>query len=240
MIEIIPSIDIMGGSCVRLSKGNYSEVKTYGNDPLSVAKKYESLGFKKLHLVDLDGAREGSVINLTVLEKIAGSTNLIIDFGGGVKTEEALHMVFNSGAAMINLGSVAVLNQSVVLEWLGKYDRNRFILSADVVNRIVAFHGWQEISNIRITDYIRSYNDHGLRMISCTDISRDGLLKGPSVKLYADLRNSFGDIFLIAGGGIADLQDIEMLENAGADAAIIGRAIFEIPGFIEKLAEKYL
>lgn len=240
MIRIIPSIDIIGGSCIRLSRGDYAHVTIYDADALSVAKKYESLGFRNLHLVDLDGAREGRVVNLRVLEEIAGNTNLAVDFGGGIKTRVDLQLVFSAGAAQINIGSMAVTDQDMVLRWLDIYDRDRFILAADVRNRMVAYDAWQKNSDSSITDFIRFYHSKGIRCISCTDISRDGLLKGPAVKLYSDLKTAFSDIFLIAGGGISSIHDIELLQEAGIDAAIIGRALYEIPGFPEELAEKFL
>jgi phosphoribosylformimino-5-aminoimidazole carboxamide ribotide isomerase len=240
MIEVIPSIDIMNGSCVRLTKGDFTQVINYDTDPLTVAKRYEGLGFRRLHLVDLDGARSGEVVNINVLEKIAQGTELIIDFGGGIKTGETLRSVFNAGAAMVNLGSVAVSDQAMVSHWLDEYDVKRFILSADVRDRMVAFHAWQQTSDISISDFIKQYHSRGIRMISCTDINRDGLLEGPAIKLYQDLKYSFSDIYLIASGGVSQAREIEGLEDAGTDAVIIGRALYEIPGFPEQLAERFL
>ena len=240
MIEIIPSIDIMNGSCVRLSKGDFRHVRTYDPDPLAVAKRYENLGFRRLHLVDLDGARQGEVMNIDVLQKIARETDLIIDFGGGVKTGETLRSVLNAGAAMVNLGSIAVSDQAMVSKWLKEYDTNKFILSADVRDRLVAFLGWQQTSDISITDFIKLYISKGIQMISCTDINRDGLLEGPAIQLYKDLKGSFNDIFLIASGGVSQVREIERLEDAGADAVIIGKALYEVPGFPEQLAGRFL
>lgn len=240
MIEVIPSVDIMNGSCVRLSKGDFTHVITYNADPLSVAKRYENLGFRRLHLVDLDGARKGEVVNIKVLEQIASGTNLIIDFGGGVKNIETLRLVFNAGAAMVNLGSVAVSDQAMVSHWLDEYDTNRFILSADVRDTMVAFHAWQQTSDISINDFIKLYHSKGIRMISCTDINRDGLMEGPAVQLYKDLKSTFRDIFLIASGGVSNIREIENLVDAGTDAVIIGKALYEVPGFPEQLAERFL
>ena len=240
MIEIIPSIDIIGGACVRLVRGDYSQITAYNSDPLILAKKYEDLGFHRLHLVDLDGAREGKVVNLKVLEKIAGNTKLIIDFGGGVKTREDLQMVFSAGATMVNLGSVAVLNQVVVLEWLNHYGSDRMILSADVKERLVAYNGWQKTSHLEIIDFIKDYYNKGIRKVSCTDIGKDGLLKGPGINLYKDLKYLFKEIFLIASWGISSINDVRLLEKAGIDAVIIGRALYEIRGFPEELARRFI
>jgi len=237
MIKILPSIDIIDGKCVRLSKGDFSLVQEYEGDPVSLAKKYADLGFMDLHLVDLDGARKGEVVNSSILEEIVNQTGMNVDFGGGIKTDQDLDTVFKAGAAMVNLGSIAVADKSLVGSWLSRYDAISFILSADVRNGKVAYNAWQDNSDHDIMDFIASYAEMGISKVACTDIDMDGLLKGPSLDLYTQLSDRFRDLYLIASGGVSDMEDIYRLENTGVDAVIIGKALYEKPGFIEELSK---
>jgi len=237
MIKILPSIDIIDGKCVRLSKGDFSLVQEYEGDPVSLAKKYADLGFMDLHLVDLDGARKGEVVNSSILEEIVNQTGMNVDFGGGIKTDQDLDTVFKAGAAMVNLGSIAVADKSLVGSWLSRYDAISFILSADVRNGKVAYNAWQDNSDHDIMDFIASYAEMGISKVACTDIDMDGLLKGPSLDLYTQLSDRFRDLYLIASGGVSDMEDIYRLENTVVDAVIIGKALYEKPGFIEELSK---
>jgi len=237
MIKILPSIDIIDGKCVRLSKGDFSLVQEYEGDPVSLAKKYADLGFMDLHLVDLDGARKGEVVNSSILEEIVNQTGMNVDFGGGIKTDQDLDTVFKAGAAMVNLGSIAVADKSLVGSWLSRYDAISFILSADVRNGKVAYNAWQDNSDHDIMDFIASYAEMGISKVACTDIDMDGLLKGPSLDLYTRLSAKFRDLYLIASGGVSDMEDIYRLENTGVDAVIIGKALYEKSGFIEELSK---
>ncbi len=227
MIKIIPAIDIMDGKCVRLSQGDFNNKKMYNENPVEVAKSFEAAGIKYLHVVDLDGAKNGKVINLKVLENISKSTGLQIDFGGGIKTSEEIDSVFNAGAVKINIGSVAVKNAELLEAWIQKYGAAKFILSADVKNYNVAIAGWLEQTEINIFDFIRSWITKGIDCVTCTDISRDGLLQGPSFSLYEDLKNSFPGLKIIASGGLSQLEDIEELNKIGVEGVIIGKAIYE-------------
>jgi phosphoribosylformimino-5-aminoimidazole carboxamide ribotide isomerase len=240
MIKILPSIDVIDGRCVRLSRGDFSRVTEYEGDPVSLAKDYAGLGFKDLHLVDLDGARQGKVVNLGILEGIVKRTGMKVDFGGGIKSEGDLESVFRAGAAMVNLGSIAVTGRSLVKDWLERYGARRFILSADTRRGKVAYNAWQEDSGMDLVAFIKSYSDLGITRVACTDIDRDGLLKGPSVDLYRELAIRFPDLNLIASGGVSGLEDIKRLEEAGAGAVIIGKALYENPGFAGELAKYYL
>jgi len=237
MIRILPSIDIIDGRCVRLSRGDFSRVREYEADPVSLANKYAGLGFPDLHLVDLDGARKGQVVNISILEEIVRTTGMNVDFGGGLKSDRDIEAVFRAGAAMVNLGSIAVTDRSLVQSWLNRYDNDRFILSADVRKGMVAYNAWQDDSGIDIMEFIKSYADMGIIKVACTDIERDGLLEGPSLDLYTELAEKFSELYLIASGGVSDMEDIYKLEETGVDAVIIGKALYENPGFIEELAK---
>ena len=237
MIKILPSIDIIDGRCVRLSRGDFSLVREYEGDPVSLAKKYADLGFRDLHLVDLDGARKGQVVNTGILEEIVRETGMKVDFGGGLKSDRDLETVFRAGAAMVNLGSIAVSDRKTVGSWLSRYDNDSFILSADVRKAKVAYNAWQDDSGIDIMDFIASYAEMGITKVACTDIDRDGLLKGPSLDLYRELSERFSELFLIASGGVSDMEDIYKLEDTGVDAVIIGKALYENPGFVEELSK---
>jgi phosphoribosylformimino-5-aminoimidazole carboxamide ribotide isomerase len=226
-IEIIPAIDILGGKCVRLSQGDYARQTVYNADPLEVARMFEDTGILRLHLVDLDGAREKHIVNYSVLERISLKTRLVIDFGGGLKSEDDLRIAFECGAAMITGGSIAVKDRSVFLSWLNKYGPEKIILGADVKEGKIAVSGWQEESNDEIIPFIQSYVDEGIQKVISTDISKDGMLSGPSYTLYQDILAQFPDLYLIASGGISSLEDIHKLAEMGVPGVITGKAIYE-------------
>jgi phosphoribosylformimino-5-aminoimidazole carboxamide ribotide isomerase len=226
-IEIIPAIDIMHGKCVRLTQGDYSSQKIYNEHPLEVARQFEDAGLKRLHLVDLDGAKEGRVKNWNVLETIAGKTNLLIDFGGGIGTVKDLQIVFESGAFLATIGSIAVKNESLLLEWMVIYGPGKILLGADVRDEKISISGWQVDTDILIYDFIEKYMKAGIQQIFCTDIKLDGAMKGPSLELYKKILDRFPDLHFIASGGIRSLDDIYKLEDAGCKSAIIGKAIYE-------------
>jgi phosphoribosylformimino-5-aminoimidazole carboxamide ribotide isomerase len=227
MITIVPAIDIIEGQCVRLSRGEFSTQKVYNRNPLEVAKQFEDVGVRRLHLVDLDGAKARRVINWDVLETIASKTKLVIDFGGGVQTDEDLRIAFESGAAMITAGSIAVKNPETVANWLSIYGGEKIILGADVRERKIVIHGWQEESALELMSFLGNYLEKGIRQTICTDVSRDGLLVGPAFELYRDIKIKYPDLFLIASGGICQIDDVYRLNDTGIEAVIIGKAIYE-------------
>lgn len=224
---IIPAIDILDGKAVRLTQGDYSQKRIYNEQPLEVAKQFEDAGFKRLHLVDLDGAKNGRVKNWKVLESIAGKTSLVIDFGGGIKSQKDLQIVFESGAYFATVGSIAVKNEEEFLKWLGEYGPGKFLLGADVKDEKIAVAGWLETTNIWIYDFIEKYIQHGIKQIFCTDVSKDGKLEGPSIDLYKNIVQKFPELFFIASGGVSSLNDLEELQKIGCAAAIVGKAIYE-------------
>ncbi len=226
-IDIIPAIDIIDGKCVRLSQGDYNEKTVYNENPLEVAKMFEDHGIKRLHLVDLDGAKAARIINHKVLENIASKTNLIIDFGGGLKTDNDLHIAFESGAQMITGGSIAVKNEAVFSGWIEKYGSDKIILGADVKNEMIAVSGWLETSNLELLPFIDNYKAKGITKVICTDISKDGMLQGTSVDLYKKILNQFPDLYLVASGGLSSMADIDALVEAKVPAVITGKAIYE-------------
>ncbi|HTB25655.1 MAG TPA: 1-(5-phosphoribosyl)-5-[(5-phosphoribosylamino)methylideneamino]imidazole-4-carboxamide isomerase [Puia sp.] len=226
-IEIIPAIDIMHGKCVRLTQGDYTSQKIYNEHPLEVARQFEDAGLKRLHLVDLDGAKEGRVKNWNVLETIAGKTNLLIDFGGGIGNVKDLNIVFESGAFLATIGSIAVKNENLLLDWMKMYGPGKFLLGADVRNEKISISGWQVDTDILIYDFIEKYLEAGVKQIFCTDIKLDGAMKGPSLELYGKILNRFPGLHFIASGGISSLDDIYRLEETGCRSAIIGKAIYE-------------
>ena len=226
--SVIPAIDLIEGKCVRLTQGDYTTKKVYHEDPLEIAKSFEAHVVAKLHLVDLDGAKAGRIINYKVIEKIASRTNLSIDFGGGLKSDEDLKIAFDSGAKQITGGSIAVKNPSQFLSWLKIYGNEKIILGADAKDRKIAISGWLEESDITINTVISDYLNKGIKHVISTDIAVDGMLTGPSVELYSELINEFGsDLHLIASGGIKDLSDLEQLKEIGCSGAILGKAIYE-------------
>ena len=226
-MQIIPAIDIIDGKCVRLTQGDYTQKKIYNERPLEVAMQFEDAGLKRLHLVDLDGAKAGSVKNWKVLELLAGKTNLIIDFGGGIKTSKDVDIVLESGAAMATVGSVAVKNEKDFLGWITQYGADKFLLGADVKDEKIAVGGWLETTDIWVYDFIRKYMDQGIKQVFCTDVSKDGKLEGPSLSLYQDIITEFPKLEFIASGGVSSVQDLEDLKSIGCSGAIVGKAIYE-------------
>lgn len=226
-MEIIPAIDIIDGKCVRLTQGDYAQKKVYNEHPLEVAKQFEDTGLKRLHLVDLDGAKAGAVKNWKVLETIAGKTNMIIDFGGGIKTEKDVQIVFEAGAALATIGSLAVKDEAVFTQWLKQYGAEKFLLGADVKDEKIAIGGWLETTDIWIYDFIEKYIQRGIKQLFCTDVSKDGKLEGPSTELYKNIIAKFSELHFIASGGVSSLKDLEDLRDAGCKGAIVGKAIYE-------------
>lgn len=224
---IIPAIDIIEGNCVRLEQGDYKKITLYNKNSLDIARQFEDAGLKRLHLVDLDGAKAGSVKNWKVLETIAGKTNLVIDFGGGIKTEKDVQIVFDSGAALATIGSVATENEQEFVKWLHLFGAEKFFLGADVKNEKIAIHGWQTITGIDMYDFIQKYIDKKVKQIFCTDVNKDGKLQGPSFDLYKKILERFPDLYFVASGGISSLKDLEELKNFGCSAVIVGKAIYE-------------
>ena len=225
-MKIIPAIDIIDGKCVRLSKGNYNSQITYNQNPLEVAKTYEDHGIEFLHLVDLDGAKSNHIINYNILEIIASKTNLKIDFGGGIKTENDVNLAFNSGANQVTCGSIAVKQPEIFCEWILNYGSEKIILGADVRGKYVATDGWINTSNQSIFDFINFYKNKGIETVTCTDISKDGMLEGPSFKLYSKIIDAY-NINLVASGGVSEYDDILKLDDMGCYGIIIGKAIYE-------------
>jgi phosphoribosylformimino-5-aminoimidazole carboxamide ribotide isomerase len=226
-MKIIPAIDIIDGKCVRLTQGDYAQKKVYNENPLEVAKEFEAAGITNLHLVDLDGAKASQIINYKVLEKIASQTSLKIDFGGGLKSDEDLKIAFDSGANQITGGTIAVKNPELFLSWLQKYGSEKIILGADVKNGKIATNGWQEESDIELLDFLEIYLEGGIEYVICTDISKDGLLQGSAVDLYAKIKNEFPKIKLIASGGVVSIEELEKLKELEMHGAIVGKAIYE-------------
>jgi len=226
-MRIIPAIDIIDGKCVRLTQGDYAQKKIYNENPLEVARSFEDAGLKYLHLVDLDGAKSGKVMNWSVIESITSQTNLKVDFGGGIKTEDEINRLFQAGVRQVNLGSIAVRNANMVEGWIMKYGTDKIILSADVKDEMISTGGWLEDSTISIVEFIKDYLKKGITFITCTDISTDGMLQGPNVALYSKLLNSFPSIKLIASGGVSRVSDLESLEKIKVDGVIVGKAIYE-------------
>ena len=226
-MEIIPAIDIIDGKCVRLTQGDYAQKKIYNEHPLEVAKEFEAAGLRRLHLVDLDGAKAGAVKNWKVLETLAGKTALTIDFGGGIKQENDVKIVFESGAAYATIGSLAVKDEALFVNWLRVFGASKFLLGADVKDEKIAVGGWLETTDIWIYDFIRKYVDHGVQQVFCTDVSKDGKLEGPSLSLYKDILKEFPSLHFIASGGVSTITDLEELATAGCKGAIVGKAIYE-------------
>ena len=226
MIEIIPAIDIIGGQCVRLTKGDYGRKKEYG-DPFDMARQFEDHGIQRLHLVDLDGAREKRVVNFRILERIASRTSLVIDAGGGLRSHEDVKIVFDAGARMVTGGSIAVKDRSLFLSWLHQYGSDRVILGADFRGGKIAISGWQETTARDLKEFISAYRAEGVHTAICTDIDKDGMLEGPSLETYKDLKACDPGLKLVASGGISRMDDIELLQEAGIDGVVVGKAIYE-------------
>lgn len=237
MIEIIPAIDIIDGKCVRLSQGNYNEKKIYNENPLEVAKAFEDAGIRRLHLVDLDGAKAKRIVNHRVLEDIATNTSLVIDFGGGIQCEEDIDTALSAGASMVSSGSIAAKDRYLFVSWVAKYGGDRIILGADCKNRQIAVSGWEEPTSLYVIPYIGNYVQYGVRKVVCTDISKDGMLQGPAIELYKIIMDFIPDVYLIASGGVSCKQDILDLEAAGVPAVITGKAIYENKITLQEIAE---
>jgi phosphoribosylformimino-5-aminoimidazole carboxamide ribotide isomerase len=236
MMQIIPAIDLIDGKCVRLTEGDYAQKKIYNEDPLEVAKAFEGIGLMRLHLVDLDGAKAGEVVNWKVLEKIANYTSLKIDFGGGIKQETTLKSVLDAGASYATIGSLAVKNRALFEEWIERFGAEVFMLGADVYEEKIAIGGWIEKTNIDVYEFIQSYINKGIGQLFCTDIQKDGKLEGPSIELYKKIILQFPSLQLIASGGVSNLQDLTSLRTIGCAAAIVGKAIYENRITLKELA----
>ncbi|MFM2327881.1 MAG: 1-(5-phosphoribosyl)-5-[(5-phosphoribosylamino)methylideneamino]imidazole-4-carboxamide isomerase [Bacteroidota bacterium] len=226
-MTIIPAIDIINGKCVRLTKGDYAQQKVYNENPVEVAKQFEAAGIERLHIVDLDGAKAGKIVNLKVLEEIAAATNLIIDFGGGVKNITDVANIFNAGAAMVTIGSLAVKHPELLEEWLMEFGEDKFLIGADVLNEKIKISGWLEDGGINIFDFIGKMIALGTNNIFCTDISKDGAMEGPSIELYKKIMQQHPEINLIASGGVSNIDDVMELKTIGCAGVIIGKAIYE-------------
>ena len=224
---IIPAIDIIDGKCVRLTQGDYAQKKIYNENPLEIAKQFEDAGLQRLHLVDLDGAKAGRIINYKVLETLSSKTNLHIDFGGGLKSDDDLKVAFECGAQQVTGGTIAVKNRETFLNWIHTFGAEKINLGADVKDEKIAVGGWIETSDIWLNDFLQDYVNQGIKYCICTDISKDGLLRGASNELYERLLNDFKDLQLIASGGVTDMSDLEKLKEIGCFGAIIGKAIYE-------------
>lgn len=227
MIELIPAIDIIDGKCVRLSQGDYNSKKVYGENPVEIALRLKEHGIRRLHVVDLDGAASHHIVNYRVLEQIASRSSLVIDFGGGIKSDEDLRIAFESGAQMVTVGSIAVQQPECLYRWLQKYGAERIILGADVKDGKIAVNGWKEESTCELFAFLRDYVEKGIRKVICTDISRDGMLQGPSVELYKQIMEKEKELCLIASGGVGSMEDIHRLNEMRVPAVIFGKALYE-------------
>ena len=226
MIELIPAIDIINGQCVRLTKGDYDQKTVYGQ-PLDMALEFERIGYKRLHMVDLDGAKSKHIVNDGVLREITSKTSLTVDFGGGIKTDDDLKKAFDAGAKMVTVGSIAVTQPDLFMEWLEKYGSERMILGADVRNGKISINGWKEDSSEDLLPFLRKYIDAGVKNVLCTEISKDGTLAGPAIELYSKVMEAYPQLHLIASGGVSCIDDIKALDKAGIPAVVFGKAIYE-------------
>jgi phosphoribosylformimino-5-aminoimidazole carboxamide ribotide isomerase len=226
MIELIPAIDIINGQCVRLTKGDYDQKTVYGS-PLEMAQEFERLGYKRLHMVDLDGAKSKHIVNSSVLCQITTETQLTVDFGGGIKTDEDIEIAFNHGAQMVTIGSIAVTEPERFMGWLKKYGAERIILGADVRNGKISINGWKEDSTEDLLPFLKKYIDAGVSKVLCTEISKDGTLAGPAIELYKRVMKEYPTLHLIASGGVSCIDDIKALDAAGIPAVVFGKAIYE-------------
>ena len=225
-MRIIPAIDIIDGKCVRLTKGDYSTKKIYNENPIEVAKEFEDSGIEYLHLVDLDGAKSQHIVNYKILEQIAANTNLKIDFGGGLKSDEDLRIAFDNGASQITGGSIAVKNRTIFKSWLTRYGSDKIILGADCIDRKIATHGWLETSDVDVIDFIKDYEKIGIKNTICTDVAKDGMLQGASLDLYQEILSKSA-VNLIASGGVSKMEDLIRLKEIGCEGVILGKAIYE-------------
>ena len=227
MIELIPAIDIIGGQCVRLTKGDYDQKTVYRDSPAEVAKEFEEIGFKRLHMVDLDGAKSKHIVNSEVLRRVTTDTHLVVDFGGGIKTDEDIEKAFAAGASMVTIGSIAVTNPDLFMGWLEKYGAEHIILCADVRHGKISINGWKEDSAEDLLPFLKKYVDAGVKNVLCTEISKDGTLTGPAIELYQSIMAAYPGLHLIASGGVSSIDDIKALEAAGIPAVVFGKAIYE-------------
>ena len=239
MIELIPAIDIIGGQCVRLTKGDYDQKTVYRDSPAEVAREFENIGFKRLHVVDLDGAKSKHIVNEQVLQTITAETHLIVDFGGGIKTDEDIEKAFTAGASMVTIGSIAVTNPDLFMGWLEKYGSDRIILGADVRHGKISINGWKEDSSEDLLPFLRKYVDAGVKNVLCTEISKDGTLAGPAIELYRQVMAAYPELHLIASGGVSSIEDIQALDTAGIPAVVFGKAIYEGRIDLNELREKF-
>lgn len=227
MIELIPAIDIIDGKCVRLTKGDYNNKKIYNENPVTVAQDFERQGFRRIHIVDLDGAKSNHIVNVDVLRRITSETNLIVDFGGGIKTDNDIELAFENGASMVTIGSIAVTQPELFVSWIDKYGPERIILGADVRNGKISINGWKEDSTEELLPFLKYYIDKGINKVLCTDISKDGMLQGTAIELYKNVMKEYPSLQLIASGGVSCLSDIIELEKNGIPAVVFGKAIYE-------------
>ena len=235
MIELIPAIDIIDGKCVRLTKGDYNRKTIYNDNPVEVACQFEAMGIKRLHIVDLDGAKSKHIVNAKVLRRITDATHLKVDFGGGIKTNDNIQTAFDCGASMVTIGSVAVTNSDLFMKWLQEYGPERLILGADVRNGMISINGWKEDSSIDLLSFLKQYVERGVRNVLCTEIAKDGTLQGPAIELYKNIMSAYPHLHLIASGGVSNNADIKDLENNGIPAVIFGKAFYEGKIDIKKL-----
>ncbi|EON76560.1 Phosphoribosylformimino-5-aminoimidazole carboxamide ribotide isomerase [Lunatimonas lonarensis] len=235
-MEIIPAIDTIDGKCVRLTQGDYARKKSYADDPLEMAKRFEDAGIRRLHLVDLDGAKAKKIVNAEVLRRIAAETNLLVDFGGGIQSEEDISLAFELGARQVTGGSVAVKNPALFDKWLQTYSGEKIILGADAKNRQIAISGWEETTDMEVIAFIKAYQAKGIEYVICTDVAKDGLLQGPSLDLYKDILFEIPGIKLIASGGVSEVKDLEALADLGVYGTIVGKAYYEGRITLDQLA----
>jgi len=227
MMDIIPAIDLMDGQCVRLYQGDFDQKEVYRQDPVEVARSMESAGMRRLHVVDLDGAKNGKMVNMKTLANIAGNTNLIIDFGGGIKKQDDLEAVFDHGASMVSVGSIAVKEPSQFWNWINKFGTDKFLLGMDLRNEHVSIMGWKEDTPLHWSEFLELQLQHGIEQVFCTDIQKDGAMQGPALELYTRILKKFPELHLIASGGVSQLIDLDELDKVGCKGAIIGKAIYE-------------
>lgn len=235
MIELIPAIDIIDGKCVRLTKGDYNKKTVYNDSPADVARQFEDMGFKRLHVVDLDGAKSKHIVNDHVLKAITDATNLKVDFGGGLKTDDDLKKAFEAGASMVTIGSIAVTKPELFLSWLEEYGADKLILGADVRNGKISINGWKEDSAEELLPFLKQYVDHRVKNVLCTEISKDGTLQGPAIELYRQIMDAYPTLHLIASGGVGSTDDIRNLNESGIPAVVFGKAFYEGKINIEEL-----
>lgn len=236
-MHVIPAIDLIGGKCVRLSQGDYNRKTDYHDDPLEMAKRFEGAGLTRLHLVDLDGAKAKKIVNAEVLQRICSGTQLAVDFGGGIQSQEEIEKAFELGAVQVTGGSIAVRNPDLFESWIARYGTDRIILGADAKNKRIAVGGWEETTSLELIPFIRSYFQKGIREVICTDVAKDGLLQGPSFSLYEEIMQELPELKLVASGGVSSIKDLEQLQKIGVFGAIVGKAYYEGKVSLQDLAQ---